>query len=87
MISVIYGNPFLRSARKLSKKQREKLAKLLTILRQNPFDKRLHTKHLSGPLAGLFSFRITRDWRVIFQFLSSDQIKLLDIGHRKDIYR
>ena len=87
MITIIYGDRFFRSVQKLSKKQRVKLAKLLTILQQNPFDTRLHTKHLSGPLVGLFSFRITRDWRVIFQFLSSNQTKLIDIGHRKEIYR
>ena len=87
MISVIYGDRFLRSAQKLTKKQQTKLANLLTILQQNPFNRSLHAKHLSGPLTGLFSFRITRDWRVIFQFFSSDEIKLIDIGHRREIYR
>ncbi len=87
MITIIYGDRFLRSVQKLSKKQQTKLAKLLTIIQENPFDSRLHTKHLSGPLTGLFSFRITRDWRVIFQFLSAEKIKLIDIGHRKEIYR
>jgi len=87
MIQVSYGGKFLKSARKLPKPQQEKLAKLLTLLQKNPFDETLHTKPLKAELSGLYSFRITRDWRVIFQFLSSDQIQLVEVGHRKEIYR
>lgn len=36
---------------------------------------------------GFYSFRITRDWRVIFQFENPEVIKLIEMGHRKDIYR
>ena len=87
MITIVYANPFLKTAKKLPKSQQSKLAQLLKILQENPFDSKLHTKALSGPLTGFYSFRITRDWRVIFQFLTPDKIKLIEIGHRKDIYR
>ncbi len=72
---------------KLPLKQQAKLASLLELLRENPFHSQLHTKHLSGKLSGVYSFRITRDWRVIFRFFSLQEIQLIDIGHRKDIYR
>ena len=42
----------------------DKLAELIEILQNDPFDSLLHTKPLSAPLQGLFSFRITRDYRV-----------------------
>lgn len=87
MIHIVYGNYFLKSAKKLPKKQQEKLAELLEILRQNPFSSFLHTKSLTGKLAGFYSFRITRDWRVIFLFATPERIKLVEIGHRKDIYK
>lgn len=87
MITIVYGDSFLRSAQKLPRAQQNKLAKLIEILQENPFHPQLHTKSLTGQLSGLYSFRITRDWRVIFQFLSPEGIYLLDIGHRKDIYR
>lgn len=87
MIKIVYGNYFLKSAKKLPVKQREKLAALLEILNENPFHNFLHTKALIGPLAGFYSFRITRDWRVIFEFISPKEIKLVEIGHRKDIYK
>ncbi|OGZ31801.1 MAG: hypothetical protein A3H02_01980 [Candidatus Niyogibacteria bacterium RIFCSPLOWO2_12_FULL_41_13] len=87
MIKITFGANFLKSAKKLPKKQQEKFAALLEILQKNPFRPGLHTKSLTGKLAGFYSFRITREWRVIFQFLNPDKIKLLEIGHRKDIYK
>ena len=87
MLFLVYTDSFLRSAGKLPKPQQDKLAELLETLQDNPFNSRLHSKNLSGRLTGFYSFRITRDWRVIFQFLSSDEIKLVEVGHRKDIYR
>ncbi|MBI2626332.1 MAG: type II toxin-antitoxin system RelE/ParE family toxin [Candidatus Nealsonbacteria bacterium] len=86
MIFIVYTDSFLKSARKLPKEQQNKLSKILEIIQNNPFHSKLHTKSLTGLLAGFYSFRVTRDWRVIFQFLNSDKIKLIEIGHRKDIY-
>lgn len=87
MLTVVYTNSFLKSARKLPKPQQNKLARLLEILQGNPFNPKVHSKPLTGSLTGFYSFRITRDWRVIFQFLTLDTIKLIEIGHRKDIYK
>jgi addiction module RelE/StbE family toxin len=87
MINLLYGKHFFKSAKKISGNQQEKLAELLTILKQNPFDSRLHTKTLSGRFSGCYSFRITRDWRVVFQFNSPRDIKLIELGNRKDIYK
>lgn len=87
MIKITYSKNFLKSAKKLPKIQQRKLTKLLVLLQKNPFNSLLHTKQLSGNLIGFLSFRITRDWRVIFQFLDVKIIKLLRTAHRKDIYR
>ena len=87
MIRIIYHQNFLKSAEKLPKIQQEKLARLLELLENNPFHSLLHTKRLAKELTGFLSFRITRDWRVIFQFLKPDVIQLLRVKHRKDIYR
>jgi addiction module RelE/StbE family toxin len=86
MISIVYAGSFLRSCKKLPESQQDKLSKLLEIPQNNPFHPKLHTKSLAGPLAGFYSFRITRDWRVIFQFLDPERIKLAGTGHRRDIY-
>ncbi len=87
MIELVYGRAFWRSGKKLSKAQQDKLAKLLLYLCKNPFHPLLHSKPLVGKLSGFYSFRVTRDYRVIFRFLSEDVIELVEIGHRKEIYR
>lgn len=87
MIRLVYHRNFLESAKQLPRAQQEKLAELIALLGENPFHPLLHAKHLSGALAGFLAFRITRDWRVIFQFLDPGTIQLLRVKHRKDIYR
>ena len=87
MIELQYGPRFLKQAGALQKTQQEKLARLISLLVTNPFDPRLHTKHLKPPLEGTYSFRITRDWRVTFHFVDEKTLRLLEVKHRKDIYR
>lgn len=87
MIEVIHDRAFSKQAARLESRLREKLATLIAILEENPYDLRLHTKQLSEPLVGTLSFRITRDWRVTFRFLSHTTLQLLEVKHRKDIYR
>lgn len=84
---IVYDKNFLKAVSALPKNIQIKLAKLLELLQKNPFHPLLHTKHLSEELAGFLSFRITRDWRIIFYFKNADTIHLVKVGHRKDIYR
>lgn len=87
MIRVVYGSRFLNSLRKLPPDIQRKTAKLIAVLQNNPFDPVLHTKKLTGQLAGFLSFRVTRDYRVIFNFLDVQTIQLIKAANRKDIYR
>ena len=86
MLEIVYHSQFLKSVGKLPKLQQQKLAKLIERLRKNPYDPLLHTKHLSAPLIGLLSFRITRDWRVAFRFVDERTIQLVEAAHRSEIY-
>jgi len=87
MIDIVFGKTFLKSAKKLPVRQQDKLADLLQLLCENPFYPNLHTKQLSGELVGFYSFRINREWRVIFQFINIYKVKLVLVGHRRDIYK
>ncbi len=87
MHSLVFGGRFLNSAKKLEEKLKLRLKKNLDSLSDNPFHLYLHTKPLTGELRGLYSFRLGRDFRVIFKFLDNKEIHLIDITHRKDIYR
>ena len=84
---IFYGTGFLRDVPKLQHEAQEKLAQLLDILIVDTFDSRLHTKPLGAPLKGKYSFRITRDWCVAFEFSGQHTIKLLVVDHRNRIYK
>lgn len=71
MIALVYHPNFLKLVRELPSAQQRKLGLLLPMLQQNPFHPSLHAKRLSGSLVGFLSFRITRDWRVVFRFLDT----------------
>ena len=49
-------------------------------------DPRLHIKKLKD-IDGVFSFRITRNYRTLFYFQNPKSVVFFDIDHRKDIYR
>lgn len=87
MIQIIYSRDYLKSAKWLPKARLRKLSLLLKLLSTNPYHPLLHTKRLSKELTGYLSFRITRDWRVIFQFVDEETIMLLRVANRKGAYR
>lgn len=86
-LRVYYSDTFLKDAKKLGSKEQAKLSGLVVLLQENPYHPKLHTKPLSRELSGLYSFRITRDWRVLFKFISADEVMLVDVGNRRDIYK
>ena len=87
MINIQYHREFLKEYKKLPKPIQIKLADIEDRFRENPFHPELYTKKLSGKLKHLYSFRITRDYRTIFEFTSNAEVLFLSARHRKDIYR
>lgn len=87
MYILIFGKGFTVSVKKLDKIIRIKLEKLLKIFSQEPFHPILRSKPLTGKLAGFYSFRIDRNYRVIFQFAKEKVIIMLRAKHRKDVYK
>ena len=87
MVRIEYGRAFEKQVSKLEPGLQKKLAMLLVLLSENCYDSRLHTKPLSEPFVGILSFCITRDWHVTFHLVNPDTICLLEVKHRKDIYR
>lgn len=58
----------------------------VTIFQEDPFDPKLRTHRLSGPLKGLWSFSIDYDVRVVFSFLAPERVLFVDIGTHKEVY-
>lgn len=86
-MNIVYSKQFLKDVSNLPVQTQKKLDRLLAILSENPFHPLLHTKPLSGVLQKFYSFRITREWRIIFIFETKDTIRVTTVGHRKDVYQ
>lgn len=81
-----FEDTFVKDSEKLPFFAKKKLSKLIPLLAQDAFDPRLHSKALNPPLESVFSFRITRDWRVGFVFTGPNKIELLVADRRDSIY-
>ena len=56
------------------------------LFRANPSDPRLRTHKLKGALEGAWAYSVNYQYRVLFRFLSGDEVLYYDIGTH-DIYR
>jgi len=81
-----YSSHFEKSFKALPKKIKEFAIQQEEIFRRNSQDPRLHVKALKGKLKGLFSFRVTRNYRVLFTWKDGENVLFYEIGDRKFIY-
>ena len=58
----------------------------MELFEKDPFQSRLKTHKLSGKLKGLWAFSINYDLRVVFRFLTQNEVLLVDIGTHDEIY-
>ena len=77
---------FLRALQKLPSSVHDLALKMDQQFRRNPFDPHLRTHQLKGRLAGAWAYSVNYDYRVVFRFLSSDEVLYYDIGTH-DVYK
>jgi mRNA interferase RelE/StbE len=80
--NIVYKKSVQRDLKKLSKTE---AGRLLNQIERELIKKPESNQILKGQFAGLRKFRVG-DYRVIYALLSED-ILILRIGHRKNIYR
>lgn len=85
-MQIHYTPHFISVLKKLPRRVRELAIQQEAIFRRNPQDSRLHVKVLKGRLSGLLSFRVTRNYRILFAVKEKDIYLFYDIGDRKYIY-
>lgn len=85
-MTIHYTSQFLKAFKKLPKKIKKLTVYQETIFRKDPDDPRLHVKLLKGRLKGLYSFRVTRNYRVLFAWKDKEDVIFYEIGDRKFIY-
>jgi len=86
MYKILFTATSIKSLKKLPKTIQTKTDALIDVLVIDYRDTRLQTKKLHTSQS-LISFRVSKDYRTVFEFVDSQTIKILDIKHRKDIYK
>lgn len=65
----------------------ERVAEQIILFRKNPFDTRLRVHALRKKLQGKHAFSVTKDIRIVFEWLGKTTVRFLAIGGHKDVYR
>jgi len=91
MIEIIWDEKFKRTFKKWAKKHPDLIDEFkykLELFCDDPFDPSLKTHSLRGELSGLFSSRITYQYRLVFTFKDSfrKQAILVNIGTHEEVY-
>lgn len=89
MIKVIWDEGFKKSYRKKVKRNqilKDKFWKAVRLFAKEPFSPSLQTHKLTGNLEGMWAFKVDYDCRVIFRFLDSQKVLLVDIGSHDEVY-
>lgn len=87
MVKVIYTDEFVKAYNKLSLTVQKKAEKQEKIFIKNQFHPSLNTEKLQPKNREVWSFRIDRKYRILFRFLSKNQVLFLTIGPHDWIYK
>lgn len=79
-MDVYYTKQFAREYKKIPEPIQVIAEKREKIFRENPFDPRLKTHRLRGPLKDSYAFSVDQKYRVIFQFGDNHQTFFISIG-------
>lgn len=78
---------FTREYKRLSTEIKEIAEARERIFRADAFDPRLWTHKLSGRLNDQWTFSVTYEIRIIFEFLSADEVPFHSIGPHQVVYK
>lgn len=66
---------------------KRKVLKQQTLFRNNPFHNSLNTEKLEPKNRNAWSFRVDKNYRIVFRFLEGNKVLFLVVGPHKWIYR
>lgn len=85
-MKILYADEFKKRFKKLPLGVQRAYRRQENIFLKSWRDPRLHVKKLTEH-SFPFSFRITRNYRVLFVFINNEVAFFATIGHRKDVYK
>lgn len=87
MFDILYTDEFAKRYFKLPENIKRKAENQERLFRENPFYPSLHTEKLQPKNREVWSFRINKEYRIIFRFLKNNQVLFLAAGHHHWIYK
>ncbi|MBI2409831.1 type II toxin-antitoxin system RelE/ParE family toxin [Candidatus Kaiserbacteria bacterium] len=87
MIAIEITEEFIRRFAALPPPVRRQAQKKWALFRENPFHTSLQTEKLHPKQRELWSFRINRQYRIIFRFIDGSTALFLTCGPHSWIYR
>jgi len=85
-MKVLTHKKFNKAFKKAPESLRKIFARKIDLLKNNPIDSQLNNHALTGEYLGCRSIDINGDWRVIYEQLDKETIRLLIIGTHSQLY-
>lgn len=85
MLTVSFKASFLRKINKLDVNLRAEAVAKIELFKDTANHQLLKVHKLHGPLAGSYSFSVNYKTRIVFEYVSKNEVALLSIGDH-DIY-
>lgn len=79
-MEIYYTPKFAKAYKKLPRTMKDLAEKKEKVFRNNPFEPSLKTHQLTGKLKGLWSFSVDYHCRIIFEFVSNDEVWFHAVG-------
>ena len=87
MIEVFVTEEFEKRYKDLPKDIKNKAEKQEKLFGDNPFHPSLNTEKLSPKEKDIWSFRVDKKYRIIFQFKNRDRVTFMTIGSHDWVYK
>ncbi|MFA6463642.1 MAG: plasmid stabilization protein [Candidatus Paceibacterota bacterium] len=86
MLDIKYSRSFLRKVSKLEDSLIDEIQEKIELLKDEKNHQRLKVHKLKGVLKGSLGFSINYKIRVIFEYVSKQEIVLEDVGGHDNVY-
>lgn len=85
-MELLYAPSFVRRIKKLPKRLQDEIFEKIELFKSNPKDISLKVHPLHGKFSGSYSFSISYEYRIIFEYQGKNNVILLDFGDH-DVYK
>lgn len=83
---IIYNRGFEKALLKMPKKIQTAFKERVSLFIISPYERVLNNHRLNGRLMNYKSINITGDYRLIFEEIDTNTVRLIDIGTHSELY-